>query len=46
LVNPLSNKILYDFPNIKNYLKESQTEIITAEASKLVDIVALSLSNG
>lgn len=46
LVNPLSKKTLYEYPALAKYLKDNDVEIVTVESSKLVNIVAVSLSSG
>jgi len=47
IINPMSKKTLYQYPKLLKYLhSEESKEIKTVESSKLVDIVAIGLSDG
>jgi hypothetical protein len=46
LVNALAGKILYQFGKLAALMEEAECEIVTVEASPLVDIAAVSFSNG
>ena len=46
LINISAGKILYDFPKIKQFLVDNEAEVQCAQASHLIDIVGVALTNG
>lgn len=46
LVNAISNKILYEYPKLIQYMKVNELTIATVESTPLVDIVAIGFLGG